>query len=378
MKRKHLFASAWHRTVLTCTAVLVGAGLLIVGCSQPAPAAAPTQAPAKAAEPTKAPAQTKAAAPTSAPTAQAAAPARASDFPAKGKPITLIVPLAAGSGTDIASRVMAVGLEKELGTSVQVVNKPGSSTIVGMTELARSKPDGYTLATTVFMTVIGSYLDPELKATYTRKDFQPVAHYMRERNVLVVKGDSPYKTLKELVDAAKANPGKVKFGGSGILGNPHVAMLMLEQAAKVQFAPVQYPGAGDAVTALLGGHVDFVVTGGSTTLSHWKNGAVRVLGITDKEENEYYPGVKTLQAQGYDVVAPFSTGISAPAGTPKEIVGVLSDAIGKAFQTEEFQNRVRQAGLTPDYMPTDAFAAYWEELEPRVKPIISLARQERK
>jgi len=181
-----------------------------------------------------------------------------------------------------------------------------------------------------------------------------------------------------LVDYAKANPNKVKFGGSGILGNPHIAMLMLAKAAGVEFAAVQFPGAGDAVTAVLGGHVDFTVTGGSTVVGHVKDGAVRILGITDEQPNEFYPGSVTLKAQGYDVVAPFSIGLVGPAGMPKEAVAALSKALGRAYENPDFAGRVKSASISADYMDTDKFTAYWDEMEPRVKPYVQLVRQEQK
>ena len=174
------------RSGMVLAAAIVFGVLLVAGCSQAAPAAAPTQAPAtpvKAAEPTKA----AAAAPTSAPAAAAPTSAPASaptssptaaktvDYPAKGKAITLLVPFAAGGSTDLATRVMAPLLQNELGVPVEVVDKPGATTQVAAQELVTSKPDGYTYLMFALPTTLITYLDPTRQSTYSRKDFEPVA-----------------------------------------------------------------------------------------------------------------------------------------------------------------------------------------------------------
>jgi tripartite-type tricarboxylate transporter receptor subunit TctC len=171
-------------------------------------------------------------------------------FPA-GKPITIIVPYAAGGTTDVGARLLAELLEKELSTPVQVVNKPGSASQVGLTELVNAKPDGYTLSYGVLPTIITHYLDPERRAPYTRENFQPVALHHLVPAMLAVRTDSPYKTLNDLIEAAKANPGQIKVSDSGLMANPHLSVLLLERAAGVRFASVHFDGGAPSVTALL-------------------------------------------------------------------------------------------------------------------------------
>ena len=135
------------------------------------------------------------------------------DFPAKGRTITVLVPFPAGGATDIATRMVAETMKSELGTSIQVVNKPGASSQVGMTELARAKADGYTLSASPLPAVILTYLDPDRKAIYTSKSFQPLANVIVPPVVVSVKADSPYRTLQDLVAAAKA--GRAHFAELG-------------------------------------------------------------------------------------------------------------------------------------------------------------------
>jgi tripartite-type tricarboxylate transporter receptor subunit TctC len=158
------------------------------------------------------------------------------DYPTRGRAITIIVPFAPGGANDIAARLQAPALEKELGVSVVVVNKPGASTQVGMTQLVQAKPDGHTLGLLTLPGAMQAYLDPSRKAIYSRKDFTVVALQSWDPNGLAVKADSPYKNLKDLVAAARVNPEKVKIGTSGLLSTDHMVLLLLQKVAAVKVA----------------------------------------------------------------------------------------------------------------------------------------------
>ncbi|HEX2922687.1 MAG TPA: tripartite tricarboxylate transporter substrate binding protein, partial [Chloroflexota bacterium] len=287
MKRLALILSA-------IVAMVLGITVFATGCSQSAPAAASTKAPA--AEPTKAAAAAAQPTPASAqPTAAPASPAKKVDFPTKGKTVTLLVPYAAGGPSDVMARLMAPTLQEILGTVVEVVDKPGASSQVGITELAKSKPDGYTIGQMNLPSGLTVYMDPDRKAAYGRKDLMSLAVVTRAPETILVKADSPYKTLKELVDAAKANPGKVSLGATGHMGTPHLAALQFAKLAGVQFGVVQFDGSAPAITALQGGHVDCVVGNVDPPyISAVKGGNARSLGVMDTKENSYLPGVKTF------------------------------------------------------------------------------------
>lgn len=354
-------------------------GTLVAGCTQAAPAPTPTRAPAvptKAAEPTKpAAASTKAPEPTKAPAAQpTAAPAKKVDYPEKGKAITLIVPYAPGGGADIGARVLAPLMEKQLGTSIQVLNRAGAASQLGLTETAKAKPDGYTIGFVGLPTAITTYLEPERKAVFTRTDFQPIGFQYLVPVVVVVQSASPYRTYQDVVDAAKARPGQLKAATSGLLGVNHLALLLAEKAAGVKFAAVHFDGGSPSVTALLGGHVDLTFASEPSAAKFVQSGELRAVAIMDEVESRFSPGVKIMAAQGYK--ASMHTGglFAVPNGTPREIVEILAAAMKKAVLTDEHTKRMEDLGQTVRYMDPAQSMAYWVEIEEQVKPLMALAK----
>ena len=213
-------------------------------------------------------------------------------FPIAGRPITLIVPFAAGGPTDAAARLLVPALEKELGTQVNVLNKPGASTQVGVTQIATAKPDGYTIGFVSLPQVSTIYLDPERKAVFARKDLQPLAMHVVDPVVAVVKRDSPFNSLSDLLAYTKANPNKLKSGDGGFMGINHLAWLDVERQAGVRTAAVHFDGNNPSVTALLGGHIDFQNDTVAGSFNRVKSGELKALGIMDKEESNFMPGVK--------------------------------------------------------------------------------------
>lgn len=341
------------RLLVSVLGVAVAASLVIAGCGQAAPAPA-TAAPAKA----------------------AAAPATKVVYPEKGRTITIIVPWGAGGGGDLGARILAPLLEKEIGTTVEVVNKPGAAGQIGATELAKSKPDGYTLGMTHLPATINAYLDVERKATFTKKDFQPIALQVVDPAVVAVKATSPYKSLKDLVDAAKASSQKLKVGDSGILGEDNLSIIRLQQMASVKYAIAHFNGFGESLPALLGGHIDALFSNAGNFMASTKSGDVRLITVLDKEQSPFFPGVTTAASQGYDISSAASRGVSAPAGTPKEVVDALGVAIGKAIATDEHKKKMTDMGLAVRYMNSAQFSAYWDEVEAWVKPLVELAKKE--
>jgi tripartite-type tricarboxylate transporter receptor subunit TctC len=302
-------------------------------------------------------------------------PVHAADYPQKGKAIQMIVPVTAGGSTDVGARILASGLEKELGAPIMVVNKPGANFQVGLTALAQSRPDGYTIGWTNFPSGITNYLEPERKAIYTRKSFEPIALHVSDPNVFAVKSTSPYVTLKDLVAAAKAKPKGITIS-SGILNDDQIAILQFQKKAGVQFSQVTFAqGTAPAVTALLGGKIDVFCGNVGDLLAQFKSGEVRILGIMDNMRSPFYPGVKTFEEQGYRVYNASMRGFSAPAGTPKEIVDILSKAAKKVTESEEHKKKMADMGLTIKYMDAAAYSAYWEEYETIIKELIPLSKE---
>jgi tripartite-type tricarboxylate transporter receptor subunit TctC len=298
----------------------------------------------------------------------------ATSYPTAGKVVTIIVPFAPGAGNDVCARVQAPALEKKLGVPVVVVNKPGASTQVGMTQLVQAKPDGYTLGLLTLPGAMLAYLDPNRKAIYSRKDFHVIALQSWDPNAIAVKTDSPYKSLKELVEAARANPGKIRVGTSGLLSTDHMVVLMLQKIADVKFAIAHFDGGSQSIAALLGKHVDAAVTTASSFMPQLKSGNIRMMGITDKEENKIFPGVKTFAEQGYNIKYGASRGIVVRAGTPEEVRNVLSVAVKEATDNVQVRKTLNDMGLAIRYMDEKQAGIFWDELETQTKPLLELAK----
>jgi tripartite-type tricarboxylate transporter receptor subunit TctC len=296
-------------------------------------------------------------------------------FPEKGRTITVLVPWTAGGSLDLSARLLSAELEKVLMTPVQVVNKPGASGQVGTTQIALAKPDGYTIGVTSVPSTSTIYLDPDRKAAFGRKDLVPVARHTSDAVAIGVPTESKYKTLKDLIDDAKARPEGIKVGCSGILSVMHLGILMFQKATGTKFAVVQFDGGAPAMTGMVGGHLDVVFDVIGTMASHIRAGTVRLLGIMDKEPSKFLPEVKTLESQGVKVYISTSRAYSAPAGTPKDIVDTLSAAIKKATDGEAHVKKLAEMYTTVAYLDAAHFAAYWDELDTQVKPLIEMAKQ---
>ncbi len=366
--------------------------VLVAGCSQAAPV--PAQAPAKSAEPTKAPAATaaptKAAEPTKAPQAPPAEPSKATAaappaesakkvlFPEPGRTISMIVPWDPGGAGDLSGRLLAQAMEKELGVPVQVVNKPGAGTQVGITALATSKPDGYTIGQLTFPTAIITYLDPERKAAYSRKDFHSIAMYHQVQASMAVKADSPFKSAKDVVDAAKASPGKVTTGTGSLYGPPHLAHVALERAANIRLAYVHFNGGAPATNALLGGQTQVTATSVASVAQHVASGAARLLGVFDTERSRLFPDVKTFAEQGYKAASLDVKIMAVPAGTPREIIQILERAIKKATEDRDFDKKHNDMSIEVRYMGAAQADSWWAEQEPDVKELLAMAAAQQK
>jgi len=303
-------------------------------------------------------------------------PAGAADFPQKGKAIQILVGFAAGGSSDAGARILASGMEKELGTSVVVVNKPGASSQIAYTTLTQAKPDGYTIGNTNFPSAVVSYLDPARKATYTRKDFDLLALHVIDPGLIAVKKDSPFKTVKDVVEAAKGNPKKLRISTTGIQSDEAFGILQFQKMTGAQFALVHFSqGIAPAMTAFLGGKIDVFCGNVGDLLSQFKSGEVRILGIMDDQQSPFYPGVKTFEEQGYKLYSSSSRGFAAPAGTPKEVVNTLSEAIKKAVATEDHKKRMADMGLTIRYMDSAGYTKYWGEYETMLKELLPLTKE---
>lgn len=264
--------------------------------------------------------------------------------PFPDKPIRLVVPFAPGGGTDMIARTIGLGMSKELGQSVVIENKPGAGTIIGTEAVAKSPADGYTVVIATFAHAVNPSMMPRLPFD-TEKAFAPVILIGKGPNVLVVRADSPYKTVKDVVDAARANPGKLTYASQGNGTSAHLAGEMFDNLAKVKTSHIPYRGAGPALTDLQGGQVHMMFGTAAGVSSLLDSGKLRAIAVTSAQRSPVFKDLPTVgeTVPGYAVESWY--GLYVPAGTPAEVIHKLNVAAKKAVATDEFRKKVEQEGL---------------------------------
>ena len=278
------------------------------------------------------------------------------------RPITLIVPWGAGGGTDATARILGSLLEKELKQPVNVVNRTGGSGVVGHQAIASAAPDGYTIGlATVEIGMMHWQGLTELKGS----SYTPIALVNADPAGLQVRADSPYKTAKELIDAIKANPGKLKSSGTGQGGIWHLAIAGMLQSLKVDPAAspwVPSNGAAPGLQDLVAGGIEIVPCSLPEARSLIDSGKVRSLAIMDAKPAALYPNVPTLKdATGSDWTLAAWRGIVAPKGLPKDIADKLLAALEKVHKSAEFNDFMKQRGFGVMWAPSAEFAAFMEK-----------------
>ncbi len=261
--------------------------------------------------------------------------ARAGEAAFPQKSIDMMVGFAPGAGTDLGARMIADDAKKTLGQEILVTNKPGGGGRAAITLLARAKPDGYTLAATtdVCLTLLPNLEQVPYKPN---EDFTFIVQFGSLETGVVVPADSPFKTFKEMLAYAKANPGKLTVGTLGPGTGVHVAMEAVSLLDNLKMKLVPFGGSAPAVTALLGGHVMAISSGCSGYAPHLKSKKVRLLAVMTDERNEEYPQVPTFKELGYPLVFPNFYLISGPKGMPKPVVAKLEEAFRKAMQSPAY------------------------------------------
>lgn len=256
-----------------------------------------------------------------------------------------MVPFAPGGGTDLIARTLGAEMSKELGQQVIIDNKPGAGTIIGTDAVAKSAPDGYTMVIATFAHAINPSMVPKLPYAHD-KAFAPISLIARGPNVLVVRADSPFKTVKDIVDAARAKPGRLTYASQGNGTSAHLAGEMFTNLGKLQMVHVPYRGAGPAITDLLGGQVDMIFGTAAAVASMVDNGKLRALAVTTEQPSPAYKGVPPVAATvpGYAVESWY--GLYAPAGTPPEAIAKLNAAARKAAQSADFKKKIEPEGLS--------------------------------
>ena len=271
-------------------------------------------------------------------------------FPQKGNvEITVLFP--AGSSADVTARLLAEGMSKHLGATVIVVNRPGAGGAIGYRYVAAQKPDGYSLVWNS-NSISTTYHSGQLAFDY--KAFDPVARVLVESPVVAVRGDAKWKTLPELMADAKAHPGVITVGNSGVGSHTHISSVALFQAAGAKVVDVPY-AAAQTVPSLLGGHVDVLVQLPGALAAQVKSGNVRLLAVMIPSRDPALPDVPTAKEQGIDVSLEAWRGIAVPKGTPKQTIATLENAIRLTAENPEFAKAADKLGVRPAFMPSSEF-----------------------
>ncbi|HSH32066.1 MAG TPA: tripartite tricarboxylate transporter substrate binding protein, partial [Actinomycetota bacterium] len=257
------------------------------------------------------------------------------------RPITLVAPFPPGGVADLTARPVAAAMEKVLKNPVGVVNKTGAAGAVGMQFVATSKPDGYTLLLALSSISIIPEADKifDRQPAFTVDQFAPIALISADPTILVVRAESPWKTAREFIDDARKRPGQISYSSSGIYGTLHMAMELLSHAAGVKLRHVPHAGAGPALTAILGGHVDALASGPAVVLPHIKAGKLRALAGWGDKRVAALPEVPTFKELGYpDAEFYIWAGLFAPKGTPEPVLAKLREAARAAVGEADFKS----------------------------------------
>jgi tripartite-type tricarboxylate transporter receptor subunit TctC len=282
-----------------------------------------------------------------------ASTAHAQSYPTRM--VRIIVPYPAGGATDILARILAEKLTAMMGQTFLVENRPGASGNLGFGYVAKADPDGYTLLMgTANMTIAPAFSD---NLPYDPvKDFAPVATVVSSQNLLVIRPDLPAKDVKELIAYAKANPGKLNYGSSGI-GTPLLSIELLKSLAGLAIVHVPYKGDSPALQDLMAGQIDMYCSTITAEVPYVRSGKLRALGVTSNKRAASLPEVPTIAeagVQGYELASWY--GILAPAGTPAAIVDKLHDAIDKIVAMPDVTANIIEGGSDPMVLTPAAFA----------------------
>jgi tripartite-type tricarboxylate transporter receptor subunit TctC len=273
-------------------------------------------------------------------------------------PVKLIVPFAPGGATDIIARTVAQKLSERMGQPVVVENKPGAGTTIGNAEVAKAKPDGYTLLFAPTPFVISQVVYATLPYD-PKKDFAPVSLLATSPFILVVNAGVQARSVADLVAAAKAKPGTMTFCSAGNGTVPHLAGELFKLRAGVNVVHVPYKGGGPAIIDLVGGQVDMMFATPIEVAQHVQSGKLRVLGTTSQKRLPAYPDVPTLGESGYPgfEVASFF-GVLAPAGTPRDIVAKLAGDLAWTMEQPEVRERFASQSAAANVQDPASFARF--------------------
>ena len=288
------------------------------------------------------------------------------------RPITLINPFPPGGAADVVGRPFAAVLEPIIKQPVVIETKAGAAGAVGAQFAASAKPDGYTLL--VHIVSISGFAEMDKlfgrQPKFTRADFIPIARFTEGPMVIVVNDQTPYKTLKDLVDDAKQRPDGIIFSSSGLYGALHLPTALFMKSAGIQMRHLPTNGGGPALTAILGNNAQVLVTSVAAANAQIKAGKLRALACFSEKRAASLPDVPTMKESGYDVLFSLWVGLFAPKGTPDAIVDKLREESKKAVAADQFKKAIDNLGDVVAYLDKPEFAKFWDEDAKRVEAAV--------
>lgn len=282
--------------------------------------------------------------------------AHAADEAYPQKPIMTIVAFPSGGGTDIVARSILKTAEKYTGKGFVVDNKPGAGGAIGFTAVAGAPKDGYTLGFINAPTIVLNPIQLGDKVKYKIDDFVPIANFVSDPGVFAVNANSPYKTLKDFIDAAKANPNKVRMAYGGPGTSESLALRNMEQKLDIKFRKVPFEGTGPQLTALMGGHIDIMISNASEVFPQVEAKTIRILAVGSDKKTDLYPEVPTYKEAGFDYQQVAMRGLAAPKGVDPKHIKILADAMKKSFDDPEFKKHAKELHLPLEFLGPDEFA----------------------
>lgn len=266
--------------------------------------------------------------------------------------IEIMVPWAAGGATDVTFRVFSGVIQKYLGVPILISNKPGGAAVPGYVEAMTKKADGHYLVAWATPSITVTHMQ---NTPYDVHTFEPILNIVTAPVWFLVPANSPYNNLKDLVAAAKANPGKISLGNAGAGGGTHMIALAFSAAAGVSFNHVPHAGGGPTVTAAVAGQVDVITVGPPEGVPQLASGQLKCLGVFSETRLADFPGYPTAKEQGIDFAMGQWRGLAAPKGTDPRRIKILHDAFKKAMEDPELIALARKSGLILDYRNTESF-----------------------
>ena len=283
--------------------------------------------------------------------------------------VRMILPFPPGGPTDLLGRAVAQKLGEQLGQTVVADNRPGAGGNLGIELAAKSPPDGYTIVLVSSVIAIAPSLYPKLN--YEQKDLAPISLIAEIRNVLVVHPSVPAKSLKELIQVARANPGKLSYGSGGVGTTTHLTPELIMNLTGTKMVHIPYKGSGLALIGLIGGQVDVLIMAVPAAAGQVKAGKVRALGVFSTERAPALPDVPTVKELGYEnFIVRLWYGILAPAGTPANLIARLNAELTKALTSTDLKERLLTAGIEPLTSTPEEFGKFIQAETPRYAKVI--------